>query len=137
MENNKKIAVVFFTEHGLSGDGWGGSRSVEGEPRRKKVLCRNMPEVLFWLFQGASLGDLERIVYSWAGAGSGDHFESEGKFLQRNGGWLENLDIRLIEIGEGAVWDDEAGNEAKDYASDVLSYLGIGTGGRPEQKLVS
>lgn len=143
MEKNKAIATVCFVEHSLGGRGWGnfsprgGEAEGEGEPKRKRVLCRNIPEALSWLFSGQSLGELERLVYAWAGGGAGDSFEARGKFLQKNDCWLGDLEVKVSDAGEGAVWDDEVGKQDEAYAEDVLSYLGISGGGKGRENPVS
>lgn len=141
MGKNKTIATVCFVEYSLGGRGWGnfggGETEGEGEPKRKRVLCRNIPEALSWLFAGQSLGELERLVYAWAGDGAGDSFEARGKFLQKNDCWLGDLEVKVSEAGEGAVWDEEAGKPDEAYAEDVLSYLGISGGGKGRENSVS
>lgn len=127
MEKDKKIAVVSFVEHSDGGVGWTG-RDAEGEPRRKRVLCHNMPEVIHWLFEGTDVAELERLVYAWAGEGGGTVFSAKGRFLKKNEAWLEDLEIRLQDMVSGMTWDYEIGEVDRVYAEDVLGYLGIGRG---------
>jgi len=127
MGKDKKIAVVSFVEHAGNVAGWPG-RDSEGEPRRKKVLCHNMPEAIHWLFDGTDIAELERLVYAWAGEGGGDAFSAKGRFLKKNEAWLEDLEIRLQDVDTGMTWDHETGERDQAYAEDVLGYLGIKCG---------
>jgi len=125
MKIDKKLAVVCYTEFDLGGRGWRGVDCSEGEPKREKILCSNIPEALYCLFGGKNLGDLERLVYDWAGAGGGERFAFPGKFLKKEGGWLEDLEVKMLDLGGGEGWDSESDIQAKTYAEDILSFLRI------------
>jgi hypothetical protein len=124
IKDGDKLAKADFTERV-----WGESSysQEDGEPRRMKFLCESMPEALCLLFGGRSLGDLERAVYRWAGEGCPDTFSIEGKFLKTEGGWLEDLTLTLVPASEdnSIRVDGRAGDAERDYARDIISYLGL------------
>jgi hypothetical protein len=122
MKTNAKVAVIDYSE--LK---WRGSYSGEGEPRRLKFYCDSMPEALFWLFGGRELGELERVIYGWAGGGCPDKMEISGKFLKTNDGWLEDLSVTLADAPVDRVGqvDGEAGEREAAYAQDILLFLGL------------
>lgn len=125
MKKNNKIATLSYLAYG---DKEWGRGSDEGEPGRKRILCKSVPEALHWLSGGHDLAGLERLVYSWAAGGAREAFCFQDQRLRRNGGWFEDIDIKLEDFTEDSAWDAEIENSSEEYAQDILSYLGIGPG---------